>query len=59
VGDEILRTEAHQLINYIWNKNALPGQWKKSTIVSIYKKIHETGCYNYNETSRQASSYNI
>jgi len=36
-----LGTEIHKLINYIWNKEKLPQEWKESTIVPIYD------CSNY------------
>jgi hypothetical protein len=32
-----LCSEIHKLINPIWNKEELPGQWKESAIVLIYK----------------------
>jgi hypothetical protein len=37
-GGEILWSEIHKLINFIWNKEELPEQWKESIIVPIYKK---------------------
>jgi hypothetical protein len=43
-GDEILRSEFHKLINYIWNKEELPGQWKESIIVPLHKKSNKTDC---------------
>jgi hypothetical protein len=53
-GGETMRSEIHELINSIWNKEELPDQWKESNIVPIYKKgdkimvviiIKEYQCY--------------
>jgi hypothetical protein len=46
-GGEILWSEAHKLINSIWNQEELPEQWKESIIVPIYKKGHKTDCSYY------------
>jgi hypothetical protein len=54
-----LRSEIHKLINYIWNKEELPEQWKESIIVPIYKKgdrrtvviIEEYHCYQLHTKS--------
>jgi hypothetical protein len=45
-GREILRSEIHKLINYIWNQKYFPGQWKEFIIVPVYKKGNETDCSN-------------
>jgi hypothetical protein len=37
-GSRTVRSEIHKLINSIWNKKEMPETWKKSIIVSIYKK---------------------
>jgi hypothetical protein len=37
-GGEILWSEIQKLINYIWNKEELPDQWKESIIATIYWK---------------------
>jgi hypothetical protein len=50
-GDETLRPESHKLINYIWNKEELPQRWSNAIIVSIYKKVDQTDCNNYRDTS--------
>jgi hypothetical protein len=42
VGGEILLSAIHKLINSVWNKEDLPGQWKESIIVPIHKKGHKT-----------------
>jgi hypothetical protein len=39
-GGEILRSKIHKLINFIWNKEKLPHQWKESIIVPGHKN-HE------------------
>jgi hypothetical protein len=37
----------HKLINYIWNKEELPKEWKESIIVLIYKTGDKTDCSKY------------
>jgi hypothetical protein len=37
-GGETLRSEIHELIKLIWNKEELPHQWKESVVVPIHKK---------------------
>jgi hypothetical protein len=37
-GGEILLSAIHKLINSVWNKEELPGQWKESIIISVHKK---------------------
>jgi hypothetical protein len=39
---EVLLSAIHKLINYIWNKEESPDQWKKSIITSIYNMGEET-----------------
>jgi hypothetical protein len=34
-GGAILRSKIHKLINFIWNKEKLPDQWKESIITAI------------------------
>jgi hypothetical protein len=46
-GGKILCSKIHKLINYIWNKEELPDQWKESIIVSTHKKGDKTDCSNY------------
>jgi hypothetical protein len=43
-GGEILVSVIHKLINYVWNKEELPDQWKESIIVPIHKKGDKTDC---------------
>ena len=45
-GGRIIRSETHKLINFIWNKEELPEQWKESIIVPIYMKGDKTYCSN-------------
>jgi hypothetical protein len=37
-GDKMLLSAIHKLINFIWNKEELPDQWKGSIIVPVHKK---------------------
>jgi hypothetical protein len=46
-GGKMLLSAIHKLINYIWNKEELPDQWKESIIVPIHKKGDKTDCNNY------------
>jgi hypothetical protein len=39
---ETLQSEIHKLINSIWSTEELPGQWKESIILPIYKKGDKT-----------------
>jgi hypothetical protein len=43
-GVEKLWSEVHKLINFIWNKEELPGQWKKYILIPVHKKGHKTDC---------------
>jgi hypothetical protein len=56
---EILRSEIHELINSIWNKEELPNQWKESITVPIHKKDDNTDCGNCREISLLSTSYKI
>jgi hypothetical protein len=42
-----IRSEIHNPINSICNKQELPEQWKESIIVPIYKNGDKTDCGNY------------
>jgi hypothetical protein len=57
-GGEMLLSAVHKLINYIWNKEELPDQWKESIIVPIHKKGDKADCNNYREISL-LSTYKI
>jgi hypothetical protein len=46
-GGEMFLSAIHELINSIWTKEELPGKWKESIIVPIYKMGDETDCNNY------------
>jgi hypothetical protein len=46
-GGKILLSESHKLIDYVWNKEELPDQWKESIIVPVHKNRDETKCSNY------------
>jgi hypothetical protein len=41
-GGETLWSEIHKFINFIWSKEELPDDWKKSIIVPVHKKVNET-----------------
>jgi hypothetical protein len=58
-GGEILQSAVHKLMNYVWNKEELPDQWKESIIVTIHKKGDKTDCNNYHEISLLSTSYKI
>jgi hypothetical protein len=59
VGQETLHSEIHKLIKLIWNKEELPHQWKKSTVVPIHKKGDKTDCSNNHSISLLSTSYKI
>jgi hypothetical protein len=46
-GGSKICSEIYKLINYVWNKEELPQQWKESIIVPVYKKGDKTDCSNY------------
>ena len=37
-GCRTIISEIHKLMNSVWNKEELTGQWKESVIVPVYKK---------------------
>jgi hypothetical protein len=41
-GGKTFRSETHTRINYIWNKEELPEQWKESVIAPVYNKSDRT-----------------
>jgi hypothetical protein len=58
-GAGIIRSEIHQLIISIENKEELPEEWKESVIVPIYRKGDETDCSNYRGISLLSTTYKI
>jgi hypothetical protein len=43
-GGEILLFAIHKLIDFVWNKEELPDQWKESIIVPAHKNPDKTDC---------------
>jgi hypothetical protein len=43
----------------MWNKEELPHQWKKSTVVPIHKMGDKTECSNYRDMSLLPTSYKM
>jgi hypothetical protein len=56
---EILLSAIHKLINFVWNKEKLPDQWKESIIVPVHKKDDKTDCNNYHGISLLSTSCKI
>jgi hypothetical protein len=48
-GGEILLSAINKLINFVWNKEAVPDQWKESIIVPFHTRGDKTDCNNYHE----------
>jgi hypothetical protein len=46
-GGNTLRSEIHELISSVWNKEELPQQWKESIIVLIINKRDKTNGSKY------------
>jgi hypothetical protein len=42
-----LYSEIHKLINSIWNKEELPGQWKELIVAPVSRYDDKTGCSRY------------
>jgi hypothetical protein len=59
VGGSNICSEIHKLINYIWDKEELPGQYKESVTVPVYKKVDKTDCSNYHSISLLSTTYKI
>jgi hypothetical protein len=57
-GGRIIRSEIHELLISIWNKEELPEEWKELAIVPIYKKGDKTDCSNYRGISLLSTTYN-
>jgi hypothetical protein len=58
-GGSKICCEIHKLINSVWNKEELPGRWKESIIVPVYKKGDKTDCSNYRGISILSTAYKI
>jgi hypothetical protein len=58
-GGKILLSGIHKLINFIWNSEELPDQWKESIILPVHKKDDKTDCNNYRGISRLSSSHKM
>jgi hypothetical protein len=58
-GGGTLRSEIHELMKVIWNKEELPHQWKESIVVPIHKKGDKTDCSHYRGISLLSTSYKI
>jgi hypothetical protein len=58
-GGEISCSKIHELINFIWNTEKLPDQWKESILIPIHKKGDKTDCINYRGISLLSTSYKI
>jgi hypothetical protein len=56
-GGETLLYAIHKLINYVWNNEEMPDQWKESIIVPVHKKGDKTDCSNYRGISLLSTSY--
>jgi hypothetical protein len=41
-GSGTLVSVIHKVVNIIWNKEEMPGQWKESIIVPVHKKFDRT-----------------
>jgi hypothetical protein len=41
-----IRSEIHELITSVWNKEKLPEEWKESIIVPLYKRGDKADCSN-------------
>jgi hypothetical protein len=58
-GDRAICCEIHKLINAIWNKEELPGEWKDLIIVPIHKKGDKTDCNNYRGITLLPTTYKV
>jgi hypothetical protein len=56
-GGEPLRSEIHELIMSIWNKEELSHQWKESPVLPIHREDDKTDSSNYRGISLLSASY--
>jgi sorting nexin-29 len=56
-GRETLQFEIHKLVDFTWNKEEFPDQWKESIAISIYKKGDKRECSNYRGMSVHTKFY--
>ena len=57
-GGRIFRSEIHNLINSIRNKEELPEEWKKSIIVPSFRKGDKRDCSNHRHVT-MSTTYKI
>jgi hypothetical protein len=58
-GGGTTHCEIHNFINFVWNKEELPEEWKESIDVPFYKKGDKTDCSNYMGISLSSTTYKI
>jgi hypothetical protein len=58
-GGEIILFVIHNLVNFVWNKEKLPDQWKEYIIIPVHKKGDKTDWNNYLVISLRSTSYKI
>ena len=54
-----IRSEIHEIIYSIYNKDELPQEWKGLIIVPVYKKSNKRDCSNYRDISLVSTMYKI
>ena len=57
-GCSTIRSEIHNLINSVWNKEELAEEWKELILVPIYKK-GDKNCGNYKGITLLPTTYKI
>ena len=58
-GGKTIHCEIHKLVISVWNKEALPEEWKESIIVSVYKKGDKRDYSYYRSISLLPTIYKI
>jgi hypothetical protein len=56
---EKLRSDIHEFVKLIWNKEEMPHQWKESIVVPIHKRGDKSACGTYRGISLLSASYKI